>query len=310
MARSSLAALRFGIVVALTVAPYFVLSKLASGSYSFHGSGWALWSQDPVSALRIPAENLYFYFKGLTLLTFVYFPSFFPNVLWLKIGLMAMVGGAALMGAVRTAKTSGGRFLLVYFVGYGIVCILWPFQGPRFVFPVYPLFLFWFMAGFESMVAGRFRAASAGALVLLILATNGREVRDILVKSMTQPADIPHQSHLWIKEHSRPEDLIVSMDIAEIRYYAGRRGVHFVPSDSLESFVRRSRELGARYFFLKPAGYVSMTPGAKDFVKEQHDRLAEYTGHAEYFDLVYENGEEGAKIFVLKTISSSPISKG
>jgi hypothetical protein len=64
--------LRFGIVVVLTVAPYFVLSKLASGSYTFHGSGWALWTRNPASALRIPAANLYFYFKGLTLLTFVY----------------------------------------------------------------------------------------------------------------------------------------------------------------------------------------------------------------------------------------------
>lgn len=305
LARRFREAARYAAVVAAAVLPYFLLCKLASGAFTYHASGWAVLSQASVpAAVKIPLANAYFYLKGLSLLTFIYFPAFMPNAAWLKIPVAAAVVGVAAFGAARAAALPGGRFLLAYSLLYGMVCAAWPFQGPRFIVPVYPLFAFLFLSGLVSLVPRRFEARALAALGVLVLATNLGEIGGLLRASLTQGPDIPHIAHAWLRDHSTEGDLIVSMDIARIRYYAGRRGIHFLPSDSLESFVRRARELGARYFFLKEVGYVGTTLGGADSVAAQYARLAEYLGHAEHFALVYENRKEGVRVFVLRPDST------
>jgi hypothetical protein len=284
---------------ALTAGPYFLVSKLTSGNYTYHSAGWALWTQGG-AAVHILCSNAYFYLKGLALLTFIYFPAVISNEVWLKAILTAVVWGAALRGAARLACQEGGRFLLVYAAVYGVVCVLWPFQAPRFVFPVYPVFLIIVLEGVCALLPDRGRVPILGALGLAVLLTNLRPVEEVLKASCNQAPDMPHASYLWLRDHSRPEDVVVSMDIARVRYYAERRGVHFIPSDSEESFVRGARQIGARLFLLGDAGYVTMAPGAEDFVRGQRDRLASYLEHAEDFALVYENPEEKVRIFVLK----------
>lgn len=291
--------LRYGAAFALGVLPFFLVSKISSGAFSYHSGGWGLLLQTgPGAVARMFATNAYFYLKGLALLTVVYFPAFLPNSLWLKLPALTVVLVVAGVGAARRAKTCEGRFLLAYAAVYGLVCVAWPFQAPRFVVPIYPVFLLFFLSGFAELIPRRLERRLWAALALLSLGSNASEVAGTLRTSLTQAPDIPHQSYLWLREHSSPSDLIVSMDIARINYYAQRRGIHFIPSDSLEAFVSGSRRLGARYFVDRAAGYVGLSLGTPDPITAQHDRLTEYLGHAEFFTPVHENREEGVRIFV------------
>src|SRR5262249_45391704 len=110
-------------------------------------------------------------------------------------------------------------------------------------------------------------------------------------------ADVPRESYAWLKDHSQPDDLVVSMDIARVYYYAGRRGVHFIPSSSPEDFVRRARELKAKFFVLDSPAYVEASPGVVDGVRCQHDRLEQALTGQNAFQLIYQHPNEGTRIF-------------
>jgi hypothetical protein len=292
---------RYGAAVMAGILPYFLINKLASGTATYHTKGWEmLLNHGGVSTLVLAmGGNCYFYLKGLALLTFLYFPSVVPNIAWLKAICTAAMAGVAGAGAMRSGRTPAGRFLCVYFLIYGLVCVSWPYQGSRFVLPVYPLFLLWFLTGFMSWRSKNADKWACAILSVLILGTNLREVGNILRTSWTRPADMPQQSYSWLREHSAPEDLIVSMDIARICYYADRKGIHSIASDSPASFARRARELKTRYFFLKDADYVATVGGIPDPTAMQQARLAEYLGHGEFFRLVYENPGEKVRVYAL-----------
>lgn len=300
-------------LVLLGVLPYFLLSKFSSGTYTYHAAGWEMLGPGgPASAARVVLENAYYYLKGLALLTFIYFPAFLPDILALKLLAILAVAALACRGAFRQLPAPPGRFLVIYFLIYGLVLAVWPSQSARYALPVYPIFLFWILAGIESWVAPKRAALVWAAMGLLMLGSNLKEIKGILKTSLTSPADMPHQSYLWLREHSAPTDLIVSMDIARICYYADRTGIHFVPSDSLESFVDSSRRMGVRYFFLKQAEYVGTADNVSDPVAVQYRRLSDYLGRREFFKPVYENSDEQVKVYELASpwpVGQGPLAK-
>jgi len=279
---------------AALAAPYFIASKLASGSYTYHASVWT-----PARAASAVAANALFYFKGLALLSLVFFPSFMPNAAWLKFPAAIAVGLVAAAGARVLWRSRCGARVLLYYLGlYACVILAWPYQAPRFAVPAFPLFALLCVAGVAELAKKRARAACA-ALACVVVATNAGELGRTLRESLTQPVDVGHESHLWLRDHTAPGEPVVSMDIARVRWFAGRRGVHFIPSETADAFAQGARRLGARMFLLDKPAYVPPSPGLRDPLREQHDRLEEYLEHRELFRPVYRNPEEGTTVYEL-----------
>lgn len=265
--------------------PYFAASKLAGGSYTFHMRGWEVFSA------RAIASNAWFYLKGLSLLTFVYCPGVLPNWAWLKLVLTALVAGVAAYGARRPGP------LHLYGALYLCVLLAWPYQAPRFVVPLYPVFLLSFLCGLGELVPRRRAALAATILTMLVALSNAGEAAKTLRDSLSGPVEVPHAAHLWLRDHAAPGDLVVSMDVARLNYFTGLRGVHFLPAGSAEEFAAQARARGARWFFIKDAAYVPAAAGVNDPLQAQYERLRSYLERDDLFELVHEEGNEGVKVY-------------
>ncbi len=291
----------FAAASALVAAPYALAAKLAPAAQAYTGAGpgWRLLlGRGAGPAMAAAAANAWFYAKGLGLLTAVYFPAFWPNVGWLKAAAAAAVGALALAGLLR--QREGSRTPLgLYAAAYAAACVCWPFQTPRLIAPLYPLFAFWLAAGAAAVSPEKRRPAVLAALAALAVASNAGQIRGVAAASWSGPVEVSHRAESWLGESARPGDLVVSMDVARLRYYAGLRGVHFVASSSAEDFAARSRAMGARWFFVRAAGYAPFAPGLVNVVSEQQDRLAAYLSRADLFRLVHEDAGEGARVYVL-----------
>jgi hypothetical protein len=278
---------------AVVAAPYVLATRLSTGGYTYAGGYWRLTS---AAALL---SNAYFYLKGLALLTCVYFPAFWPNAAWLKAAAIAAVAGLAAWGAWRQARRGEGWALPAYAALYGAACLAWPFQAPRFMEPLAPFFAFWLAAGVEAAAPRRALAPALAALALAGGLSNAGQLAGLARASWPQPVESAHQAESWLGEHARPSDLVVSMDVARLRYFAGLRGVHFIPAGSAEEFAAKARALGARWFFVRGGGYVGFAGGRPSVVARQQDRLASYLERRDLFTLVHEDAAEGARVYAL-----------
>lgn len=291
----------FALAAGVVLAPYALASRFSNGTYTYTGGYWALTAAHGLpAAARNIASNAYFYLKGLALLTCVYFPAFWPNVGVLKVFAVASALGAACWGAWRELGAEGGPALAAYMAAYTAACAVWPFQAPRFMEPLAPLFAFWLIAGIADAVPRRARATALAVLAGVAAMSNAGQVAALARESWTQPIEVSHRAQSWLAEHAQPGDFVVSMDVARLRYFAGLRGVHFLASDSAESFADQAARMGARWFFVEDAGYVGFAGGAPSVVALQHERLASYLARPDLFTLVHEDAGEGARVYQLR----------
>ncbi|MBK8576124.1 MAG: hypothetical protein IPN90_10795 [Elusimicrobia bacterium] len=290
----------------VVAAPVSVLINWLSGTWSFYGSYWALGSSGTLlSGAGRFLENLYYYWKGLTCLTLLNLPAILPPILWVKLACMVLGLFVLGRGLWFWWAHPAGRWLCFYFLGYMIVLGLWTYQAPRYAFPVYPVFLAFFGAGMSGVWAKKWGRMLILAMGVGVLVTNGSEIMGLARRSFSLHPVLPHESERWLADHSRPEEIVVSMDIARVFYFTGRRGVPFIPSSDVPSFEAEARRLGATVFFFKENQYVPPAFGVVDPIARQHEILRAFLFGSKSFEPVYTNSVERTTIFRFK--GSSPV---
>ncbi len=303
VARRYRAALLYGGVVAACVLPSVVVSRLSSGAFTFYDSYWGLLlKMGAANIFKSFFANLYFYAKGLSCLTFINLPAFLPAGLTpVKLLFIAVFSGLSAFGIARNfGKSSLARFLAVYFVLYFTVCALWMFFSPRYVLPVYPVFVYWVFKGLEAALPERSRGPACAALLFAAAATNAGAVYGTIAGSVKSPPGLGQETYKWIEQNTRPDDLIVSMDIARIYYYARRRGLPSLPGETPEELAGSAAGLKARYLVTKEASYTPSNPYAGDPIVRQYGKLMSFAQHKEYLDKIYENPGEGTAVYRFK----------
>lgn len=305
LARRYRALLLYCGVVMACVLPSVAVSKLSSGALTFYDSYWGLLlKMGPLNVLNSAASNLYYYAKGLACLTFINLPALLPPGLnSVKAVFIAVFAALCAVGMARNVKKDPlGRFLAFYFVLYLLVYALWMYFSPRYALPVYPVFVYWVFKGIEAFLPGKSARPAFAALLCAAAATNYGAVRGTIAASLGSPPEIGQATYGWIKRNTRPDDLIVSMDIARIYFYAQRRGLPSLAGKTPEEFAASAQALKARYLVLKEASYTESNPNAADPIVRQYGKLKSFAARGDLLDKIYENAGEGTVVFRFRNI--------
>jgi hypothetical protein len=278
--------------------PITIIIHHLSGAISFYGPYWSLGEGAgfPVFAGRF-ITNIHYYWKGLTCMTLVNLPAVMGPNPWVKLFFMLLGAVGVLRGIWVWKDNSLGRWLTFYFLGNLVILGLWTYQAPRYALPVYPVFLAFLGAGVTGGIGRVGGRIILGSFLFAVLFTNGPELGGLIRKSFSQGTIFPHRSEDWLGEHSHPNDVIVSMDVARVYYHTGLRGLPFIPSIDLDSFRQGARQLGAQWFFFRENDFVPTVPGLTDPIAQQRDMLRTYLFESNSFDVVYRNSEEKTTIF-------------
>ncbi|OGS25088.1 MAG: hypothetical protein A2314_04045 [Elusimicrobia bacterium RIFOXYB2_FULL_50_12] len=287
---------------ALFSLPYFIVSKTASGEVSFYNKYWTLMMALPVKTIFESAvANALYYWKGLTCLTHIQLVSFFPRAGIIKYAVMAGLAAPFILGIIRI-RSRIEKTLFMYTVSYGALYVLWSYCAPRYALPFYPLYIFWVFRGIQRIAPSKTYVAFAimATLTVVSVLSNVSSVKEIIFSSLRSPVLISHESYDWLAAHSKTDDLIVSMDIARIHYFTGRKGVSFVPSDSSSSFAARAKTLNAAYFFIRDSEFTNPAPHVRDPIAMQYKKFISFVADKRYFAPLYINESEGVRIFTLR----------
>ena len=291
-------AMSFALGFLVVAGPVSLAVIQLSGTWSFYGPYWSLGSGGSLLAgVERFIGNLFFYWKGLTCMTLFNLPAIFPPLPWVKGGAMILGGVMVGRGIWVWRSEPMGRWLGLYFLGYMMVLGVWTYQAPRYAVPVYPVFLGFLGAGLKGVCESKAGRRVLVGLLFGILLSNVSEMAGLVRKSFQRDPVLPHASEQWLAAHSRSDEIVVSMDIARVYYFTGRRGVPFVPSNDATSFERGARRLGATLFFFKENEYVSAASGVADPIARQHTLLRDILFGSKSFEPVYTNGEERTTIF-------------
>lgn len=287
-----------GLIAAIPVSLFI---KSLSGSWSFYGPYWKMGvSRGIWFYMDLFSNNLSYYWKGLTCMTFVNLPALLPpqaliKTIFIILGIVGVGRGLFLLW-----EKPFGRWLIVYALGYLVVLGFWSYQAPRYLLPAYPVFVTFLGVGVKGLWNKRgTRWALMGMMCLSVL-SNGPEVGGLLKKSISQPILLPHESELWLGAHSTPEDIVVTMDIARVYYFSGRRGIPFVPSQNIGSFIEEAKRRKVTFFHFRENDFVRSAPGITDPIAAQHTLLREYLFQPDLFEPVYSNPSEKTTIFRIK----------
>jgi len=287
---------------ALFSLPYFVISKTSSGDVTFYRKYWQLLLSLPLAGILDTARaNAVYYWKGLTCLTHVQLPYFFPDSTTVKYAVMAGMAVPFLLGITRI-RNRVEKILLAYTLLYGLLYVLWSYRAPRYALPFYPLYVFWIFRGIQRISAGKAFVAWSimGLLTAASIVSNASSMKEIITASLRSPVIIGHESYDWLAAESKADDLIVSMDIARIHYFTGRKGISFIASDSAGAFASRAKTLNAAYFLLRDSTFTDAAPNVNDPIAGQYEKFRLYTSDRRYFTLLYEDKNEGVRIFKLR----------
>lgn len=282
----------------LGTVPVSVLVSWLSGTWSFYGSYWLLGSEGSLlSGAERFLGNLLFYWKGLTCMTLFNLPAVLLPVSWVKGAVMSVGAIVVGRGLWLWRVHPIGRWLGLCFLGYMAVLGFWTYQAPRYAFPIFPVFLVLGGAGIHGVWERAWGRMILVGIFCGVLLTNSSEIAGLVRKSLIQNPVLPHESERCLADHSRPDEIVVSMDIARVFYFTGRRGVPFIPSTDAASFEEGARRLGATVFYFRDNAFVSAASGVSDPIERQHQKLRAYLFGSKSFEPVYTNTDEGTTIF-------------
>ncbi|MBI4678718.1 MAG: glycosyltransferase family 39 protein [Elusimicrobia bacterium] len=291
----------FALGAAASVLPFTLYLVVHLGQVTFYASYWALRMQGGLAmALAGVLQNAHLYLKGLSCLTAVYLPTLAAPVGALEWAAMSAVLAASAAGMALGRRSALHRVLAYYAVGHFLVCAGYVYQAPRYVVPLYPVFVFLCFEGLRRFLPERFHARALAALAAFALLTNLPGLAGTVRTSLAQPTIVPHESYDWLRGRASPEDRVVSMDMMRIHYFTGLKGLLIIPSADLSGFVEGARAMNASWFVVREAGFIPPAKGVTDPTRTFYDRLNGYLGRREFFERVYRNEAEQVSIFVLR----------
>jgi len=263
-------ALLVGTVILACVAPWWswqVSAEVANGAggHAFlvaHELGYASWlPDDPLEALRVAGQNLLRLSFGLG-----YFQLALPVD---QVRAAIAEGGArlvllhgvchaillfALWGFWRSAQ-GGIRTLHVYAAIYGAILLFWTFSPYRFLVPWTPFLLFFAATGLRSLLRSPWLGGVAYAAVLaLFLADDWKLARSTEQRFFAREATMDwtelRDVERFLREHTRPEEVIASSHPERLFLTTGRRGHYFWPDTDPVAFDYDPERAASRFTML------------------------------------------------------------
>jgi len=280
--------------VAAVLVPYSVFSDQAGGGIISRSYLQQILSSDVsgVSRSAVMVENLTGYLRELSVVLLPVFGKPLEN-LAANSGLDAvygplplLVGIVLVVGIFRGLIVSGwshpgrSRFLFIYLLVYGGVLL--NFSGypsgvqSRLLLPILPLLYLMLLAALQRMTGfGRIFWATVAVLISMALVHNGyRAARPLSVTPDRggQAVLDPGQGSEWIRNNTRPEDLVM------VRWPL-RQHLHFLRPTvgfgtvGLAELDQRIRTFGVDYIFLGPDPDHSVTLNLRDLLEANPHRF-------------------------------------
>lgn len=234
-----------------------------------------------------------------TLVGDVIFPMTNPSVILLwGVGVGALLG--VWVGGRDLWKKSGPSFKVgaVFSLLYLALHILWPVSVARYFFVLLPLFL-WACGTGWSLLFRRWRVAIGIPLVFagLFLAHGVRAYRE--TKSQIHTKAVPRETLRWIRNHTDPFSVLLSMAPSVVYLHSSRSGLLGGWAGDREEFYYQ--------LFQKKVSYVLEAPFNVEFIPSPHgasgfgafwsQRPDWVSNSPHFFSIHYENPSEGTRLY-------------
>ncbi|HAH06484.1 MAG TPA: hypothetical protein DCM05_08155 [Elusimicrobia bacterium] len=303
LARRWRAAVVFTVSAAVCSTPYLLYAAQGEGRVNFYGIYWE--SLSSAGALGVFAGNAWFYLKGLSCLSFLYLPALAPSSAWVKVPFVMLCLALVGAGVFRGRRDPFRRVLALYLLAYLGVCCAYPYQAPRYVVPLYPVFLLFLCEGLLALPS-RSAAGALCVLAVLGLGSNLPGLSRTLKASLSQPPEVPHAAYDWLRANSGEGDSVISTDAARIFYFTGRKGLLTATGEDAAAFAAETRRLKARFVVVGGGGFVPAAPGLSDPTRALHKRNARFAGDPRHFRLAHEDAAEGVRVYEPASRSLGP----
>ncbi len=215
--------------------------------------------------------------------------------------LLALILGTSFLSQLVFRRALVDWYLFFY-LG---MCLIWPWEPSRFMFPMIPLLYLYFFSMIETFAKSLLRSRPAWrrrlrrwsfALLIVFVAANGalqaRYAWQIHRGPHPQYADewaARYRAFAWIREHTPADAVLASLDDYQIYLYTDRQTVRHV--DEAAPLLT----YGVDYIVMVPYGGVMVTGVDVGWVRF----TPLYEAHRAAFTLVYEDEIGSVEIFAV-----------
>jgi len=282
----------------LYIRNYLVSKKVSYDLYEVSAMGLT----GPIAHLKTMILNLDYYLKNTISKTML--------ILNIRIALLdglikALFIFFMLLGWGERVAKRRARFFDSYILYYIILHLLWPWQDHRYIFPVFPLLLFYFINGFqvlESIVRRIYLLRIP--LFCLILLLFVPHTYAIIKKSLGLEKDfhpMPLRSYQWVKKNTVTESLFMAPFPGRLYVYTRRKSYGLPVSSTPEGLFQFMRKRGIQYVFLEPYGQtMKVTENSINIYKNRAEMVEHIIRQETFSELVYCNPHE--KTFLYKIL--------
>lgn len=211
----------------------------------------------------------------------------------------------------------------------GILLLVWGREQPRYLVPLIPFLYIYFVSGIAALIhrarktfAVRWRPQWAVvAIAMLVLMLNlARDAQAVIDPPRNHIPDLSLGT-LWLREHSEPNALVMTMQARTTRLYSSRRTIPYpwansVPasdanyvygdkeyqSDSPAELLNRAiQEFAVDYLLVAPPNQVARTPFSFELGEyERETVLPVLAQQPERFELVYSEPRQHVFVYQVK----------
>jgi hypothetical protein len=124
------------------------------------------------------------------------------------------------------------HFLHVYVPFFVIVCISWPYNHSRFLYPIFPFLLVYVVECIKE-ISNRwgYKNLHVGFCIILLMNSSCANIVEIYKLKTKGNIEEDMQSFMealvWIKDNTKETDIIMSLKPSFIYFYTGRHGIGY-----------------------------------------------------------------------------------
>jgi|GEM_PF-6646225 len=148
------------------------------------------------------------------------------------------------------------HFLHIYVLIFVIVCILWPFNHSRLVYPIFPFLLLYVVNCIKNW---NYKNLYVGFCIILLVNNLYADIVEIYKLKTKSDVEEDMQSYIealdWIKDNTRKTDIVMSLRASFVYFYTGRRGIGYFCLLDREKIYRLIVQNGINYIIVDSLGY-------------------------------------------------------
>lgn len=205
-------------------------------------------------------------------------------------------------GAVRWVRREGVCMYLVFSVLYFGAILLWPWRGPRFLYPVQPALAFAFLLGLEGVfrvvTARRARGTQVALLATVGLLTAGMLLKDIHRDTTPHIQDLAARN-AWLRTHAPASAILLSPQPPTDYLYSGLKTVG-IPESYPDPAAMEAEIVGQRVSYVLIAPDITWTD---HYVPSDSPRVARIDSQAQalvaqhHLRLAWESPADKVKVY-------------